>query len=903
MAVARSKKVLDEGWDCVVAAGQERPDSSVGSHRRGRDLDEAQAGRRLRPRLPGVRDWRVRTKLAAVLVVPSVAFVVLAALQTGAVAGRATALDEFAGQVELSRQATALVHELQLERDQTVGELAALGPAMPPDEAGARLTAVLPPVHRSVDAAMAEFRAAAAGRGDGSAAWRSALSAATEQLNQVDAIRRGVLGGSLRGAAVADGYARAVDALLDLVAQPAPGDGNSGLSQPVLAYVELARAKEVNSLLRGRLYAVGAAGGFSGSDRVELSDLRAQQLAALAQFRAAATDGQVDLYVRTLSAPDAQEAGRLEEAVTAAAAGATGDAGDRVALDPARWWTLSTAEHNLVRQVETGLVDDAVRQAGEASSAQWWRTLLVAGLVALVLLAAMAASVGIGRSMARSLRQLRGQALAVAQTQLPQLLERLRQADPHALADIEAARARAPAVRSGDEIGELAEAFHAVHRSAVHLAGEQAATARNMNTIFVSLARRSQVLVERQLELLDRLERSERDPDQLANLFQLDHLATRMRRNDDNLLVLTGGESRRRWAEPVPLSTVVLAGAAEIEQYARVRQEIDGGLYLAGPAVGDVAHLLAELLENATMFSPPEHAVLVTAAPAPEGQAAVIEITDSGIGMTPRALAEANEILATPPRVDAAAAERMGLVVVSHLAARHGVRVELSLASPGSGAGGGLVATVRLPAELLAPDAEQWRELDAPRHWAARRHGQDTPHRRVETLERFERRAGTQPARLAGRLPEGPPEVPVTGGTTDSGLPLRVPMAQLPAAGSNGSRPGRAFGAFGGAGGASGAFGGAAGGASGAFGGAAGGAFGGAGGAFGGGGPAGNGRPGGASAPPALDQLDPEAVGGALSRFYRGVRQAQAEDVVVPVFRPGPVPWTAPATPGAKADE
>jgi signal transduction histidine kinase len=462
---------------------------------------------------------------------------------------------------------------------------------------------------------------------------------------------------------------------------------------------------------------------------------------------------------------------------------------------------------------------------------------------------------------------LRDQALAVAMAELPQLLERLRRADPQALVDVEAARARAPAVRSADEIGELAEAFHAVHRSAVHLAGEQAANARNMNTIFVSLARRSQVLVERQLELLDRLERSERDPDQLANLFQLDHLATRMRRNDDNLLVLTGGESRRRWAEPVPLSTVVLAGGAEIEQYARVRQEIDDGLYLVGPAVGDVAHLLAELLENATMFSPPQHPVLVAAAPAPGGQAAVLEITDSGIGMSPRALADANEILATPPRVDAAAAERMGLVVVSHLAARHGIRVELSLVSPGSGAGGGLVATVRLPAELLAPpDAEQPRELDAPG-----RPERAAPHRRVETLERVERRAGPQPSRRVSRLPEGPPGVPVTGGTTDSGLPLRVPMAQLPTAGSNGSRA--------------------------AGGGGAGGAFGGAGGAFGGG-PSDGGQRG----TPAASALDPEAVGGALARFYHGVRQAQAEDAVVPVFRPGALPWTAPGTPGAEVD-
>jgi signal transduction histidine kinase len=875
---------------------------SVGSHRRGREPDGPDTRRR--SALPHVRDWRVGTKLAAALVVPSVAFLVLAALQTGTVVSRASALDEFAGQIGLARQATALVHELQRERDRTVGELAGIPATTPPGQATAQLTAVLQPIHGSVDASLTAYRAAARGHADGSAAWRSALSAADQRLDQVRAVRAGVLGGSLRGRSVSDGYTRAVDALLDLLAQPAPGDDQGELAQPVLAYVELARAKEVNSLLRGRLFALANAGRFAGSDKVELSDLRAQQLAALAGFRVAATGEQVDLYQRTLSVPDVQEAGKLEETATAAAAG------DRVDLDPARWWTLSSAEHDLVRQVETRLVDSAVRRVDSASSAQWWRTVLVAGLVLLVLLAAMAASVAIGRSMARSLRQLRGQALTVAQTQLPQLLERLRQADGDRPAVPEAtghgdplAEIEAPLTRSADEIGDVAEAFRAVHRSAVHLALEQAAMRRNRNAIFVSLARRSQVLVERQLELLDRLERAERDPDQLANLFQLDHLAARMRRNDDNLLVLTGGESRRRWTEPVALSTVVLAAVAEIEQYPRVRQEVDDRLHLVGPAVGDLAHLLAELLENATTFSPPDGPVLVTGAPAADGRAAVIEITDTGIGMSPRALAEANDILASPPQVDAAAAERMGLVVVSHLAARQGVRVQLALVSPGSRAGG-LVATVRLPAELLTPAAGPQERVApatsgmpvtlAPANGSGR-HAVDlaarvgssldpvpwlppagsgprgVPTRAEDVLGAGEPApsAGTawwsrtpsaaESPRLAGRrLPEGPPEVPITGGTSESGLPLRVPMAQLPRATVTGDRS-----------------------------------------------PGGTGDWPGRSRPPTPPppELDPEAVGGALSRFYSGVRQAQAEDVVVPVYRPGGVRWSAPVIPGGAVDE
>jgi Nitrate and nitrite sensing len=866
----------------VVSVGQGRSDMSVGSHRRGRPPSGSDAPRRS-SRLR-VRDWRVGTKLAAVLVVPSVAFLVLAGLQTSTVANRATVLDEFAGQVGLSRQATALIHELQLERDRTLGELAALGSGTTPGQASARLTAVLQPIHRSVDGKVAQLQSAARGQGGGSAAWRSALSAVNEQLNQLDELREGVLDGGLRGVPVSDGYTRIVGALLDLLAQPSPGDARSELNQPVLAYVELARAKEVNSLLRGRLFAVASAGRFAGADKVELSDLRAQQLAALAQFRTAATDRQVELYERTLSASDAQEAGKLEEAATAAAAG------DVVALDPAKWWSLSTAEHDLVRQVESQLVDDAVRRVDRASSAQWRQTVFVAALILLVLLAAMAASVAIGRSMARSLRQLRGQALGVAQLQLPRLLERLRQGDA---ADA-AAQVEAPTVRSADEIGDVAEAFHAVHRSAVHLAVEQAAMRRNVNAIFVNLARRSQVLVERQLELLDRLERGEGDPDQLANLFQLDHLAARMRRNDDNLLVLAGSESARRWTEAVALSTVVLAAVAEIEQYPRVQYEVDDALYLVGPAVGDLAHLLAELLENATMFSPPHGAVVVTgglelplagglelplAGGLASGRAAVIEIADGGIGMSPRALAEANEILAKPPLVDVAVAERMGLVVVSHLAARHGIRVQLRPASPyghPGAASGGLVATVWLPPELLAPVPVQPDLVDAPTSGIpalianmrgngsrrpapaaveARPGWRGVPTRAEDVLGAGvrARSAGTawwsrptagsapQPSRPTGRLPQGPPEVPVTGGLTERGLPMRVPMAQLPAQEAAGGR----------------------------------------------------------AVPAPRADLDPEAVGSALARFYGGVRQAQAEEtgpvaqprgpaaVVVPVFRTG----------------
>src|SRR5439155_10959661 len=320
-------------------------------------------------------------------------------------------------------------------------------------------------------------------------------------------------------------------------------------------------------------------------------------------------------------------------------------------------------------------------------------TALATLTVLVILIVAVLTSYVIGRSMVRSLRVLREQALDVAQHRLPDAIERLR-TSPRGDPVIETGSV---AVTNFDEIGEVAEAFTAVHRSAVRLAAEQAMMRRTVNSMFVNLARRSQTLVERQLQLLDTLEAVETDPDQLANLFRLDHLATRMRRNDENLLVLAGADASRRWPEPVSMSAVVLAAMAEIEQYPRIRHDVTHDVHIVGHAVADVGHLLAELFENATTFSPPDSIVTVTGGrgterPGPNGLAplglspmeaeargggATVVITDRGLGMSPAGVAAANERLATPMAIDVAASERMGLVVVGHLAARHRITVEL----------------------------------------------------------------------------------------------------------------------------------------------------------------------------------------------------------------------------------
>ena len=229
---------------------------------------------------------------------------------------------------------------------------------------------------------------------------------------------------------------------------------------------------------------------------------------------------------------------------------------------------------------------------------------------------------------------------------------------------------------------------------------EQAALRRSIGDLYHNLARRSQGLVDRQLELIDELERADVDPDRLEELFRIDHLATRMRRYAENLIVLSGVEQRRRWSEPVPLRDVVEAAVAEVEEYSRVQVADIHDLTLSGQAASDVAHLLAELVENATSFSPPTTTVQVSGDPVGNGY--VLEIEDRGIGMSDAELVEANRRLAAPLAADIAVSRMMGFHVVGRLAARHGIAVQLRHSWCG-----GVAALVLLPAVLLASAGER----------------------------------------------------------------------------------------------------------------------------------------------------------------------------------------------------
>ncbi len=658
------------------------------STQRGPGIPGPQLRRRRGPRLFRIRDWRVRTKLGAVLTIPAVAFLAIAGIQTNTSVRQAESLQQFTRQVKLSRQITNLVHELQRERDRTAGVLAGVAAhPNPADQDPAHIAQALAPDQAAVDKAATELRDAARPLlADGGV--RQLYDRANSSLQALDQVRAGVQAGWLRQAAVFDSYTKSINNLLQLLpSESQVGSGGEALGRSVRGLGTLALAKELTDQVRGRLYALIISGQIDTQQFQILSDLRAQRQTVLDEFRDSANTSELATYDGVVHGAAVSSAERMvQKAVDDARTG-------RITVDPNQWWQATSTGLDQIREVEKQLLSASVTEADRRNTGQWRGTLSATAIIIVILIIALFTSWRIGRSMAHSLRLLREQALDVAARRLPEALERLR-ASPAAEPEPDMT---GTSIDTADEVGEVAKAFTAVHRSAMRLALEQAMMRRAVNAMFVNLARRSQTLVERQLQLLDNLESAETDPDQLANLFRLDHLATRMRRNDENLLVLAGADSSRRWSEPVAMSAVVLAAMAEIEQYPRIRHDVADDVYVVGHAVADVVHLLAELLENATTFSPPDSPVTVTGWRADDGSGATILIEDRGIGMSESSLAEANQQLTRATSIDVATSERMGLLVVANLSDRHRIKVGLG------GADQGVRAQVLLPAQLLAP--------------------------------------------------------------------------------------------------------------------------------------------------------------------------------------------------------
>jgi signal transduction histidine kinase len=380
-------------------------------------------------------------------------------------------------------------------------------------------------------------------------------------------------------------------------------------------------------------------------------------------------------------------------------------------LTPANWLTLTSmwqkANYQAGSDAATATLGSDEQLAANAKT-RVWETAGV-GLVGLIL--TLIVSLLLTRSVNRRLATLRRSALTLAHEQLPSVVARLRRGE-----SVDVAAEAPPLQVGGDEIGQVGRAIDTVRQTAIRSAIDEARIRQGVNDMFRNLARRNQSLLQRQLSVLDEMERRATDPDVLEDLFKMDHLTTRMRRHAEGLIILSGAPPGRSWSAPVKLVDVMRGAVAEVEDYARVTVSTQSHAALAGSAVTDVIHLLAELIENATTLSPPFTQVRVSGEIVASGFA--IEIEDRGLGMVPQRLQELNERLANPPDINPANTEQLGLFVVGQLARRHGIRVMLRPSSYGGTSAVALVPSVliveegpaaitsgtRAPAAAGAPD-------------------------------------------------------------------------------------------------------------------------------------------------------------------------------------------------------
>jgi len=643
-----------------------------------------------------LRNWRLRTKLFAVLLIPTVAALALGGLRVQSDLQSATEFNQLANEVQLESSVADLVQQLQRERDLSVSHVAS----------GKQIDRVvldrqLRRVNDNSDALQTKITELS---GDLEPAVADRFRRAAEQLKRLNSLRNAVRDTAYPSEAVLRTYSESVESLLDLGEQAIAGINDPDLVRLHLATNAIARIKEQESRKRGILLDTFQRQDFPASQQRLLLAANAELEAARNDFRKSASPDQAKIYDDTVTGLIVDTANDMQEsALNLAAANQS-----LQSLSPERWDIASTLTVNLTRDVENLLLEQLQNRTDEATGTARADAFRDSGLVLAALLLALAMALFVARSILNPLRILRRTALAVADHGLPEAVEKIL-ADPNPQLAAQNAIAPVP-ITTREEVGQVARAFDAVHGEAVRLAAQQALLRDNVNAMFVNLSRRSQALVERQLNLIDRLEQDEQDPDQLASLFELDHLATRMRRNSENLLVLSGTDLSRRLTRPVPAAEVLGAAVSEVEQYARVQVGQTPELTVQGRAVNDLVHLIAELLDNATAFSDPVTKVTVRTARTRKGELA-IEIQDRGVGMAEQDILDANERLADPPDVDVAVSRRMGLYVVARLAKRHDIKVRLRV---NEDIEGGTTALVVVPGTLVAQPGQSPAPMGGP---------------------------------------------------------------------------------------------------------------------------------------------------------------------------------------------
>ncbi len=658
--------------------------------------------RRERRGFPRLRDARIRSKLALILFVPLLAVLALATVRLVDVGGRA--LD--AAQVEdLTRlntdisDLTQVMHQERMAAGQFLADPTgrdARG-AQPPrtDPKQAYAAAVT-----ATDSRIQRYDADRRDLAEPPAAVEERLDRIDDHLKTMDAIRNRVSENTQ--IAISEAMLRYGVVITDLVGY---GDvlgqfaGDDEVADQLRAVSAFTRAKAGTAEQEAVSFAAVVSGDISAEQQAAFIATQTTQQEALLAFSLVATPAQRALVDSTVTGDAVNLADRVGIRLS------RGDAG----VTPADIVQSFGAVVDLMRWAEQRLESETVAAAADASSSVTRQATVESILVLLVLIIAVALAVVLARSLNLSLRRLREGALAVAHRELPEAVARLR--DIRNLgeggADDIVRDVRDPIQLSNrDEIGQVAQAFNVVHREAVRVAAEQAALRTSVSAMFLNLARRSQSLVDRMIGELDQIERAEEDPKRLAQLFELDHLATRMRRNDENLLVLAGADSSAPRREDALLVDALRAAQSEVELYNRIEfGTVDTDIAVAALAVNDVVRLVAELLDNATRFSPPNTVVVADARRIRDH--VVIQVEDRGLGMSEEQMDQLNRRLAEPPGVDVAAFRLMGLAVVGRLAGRYGIRVELR-----PNLDGGTIAQVMLPSEIVVlPN----RTIESPR--------------------------------------------------------------------------------------------------------------------------------------------------------------------------------------------
>ncbi|WP_225730605.1 MULTISPECIES: nitrate- and nitrite sensing domain-containing protein [unclassified Nocardia] len=656
----------------------------------------------------------VRTRILAIALVPSLTLLVVGVGAAGYLVAEGYHAKQWAAEMQKAVPNTReLLEAVQLERQLTLAQLAGddtVGPAL----AAARVR---------LDAALRGLVQAAGGLqsldsekiGDNVAGFSTLAQSMTAIRTQVDA-------GLLPALDAYNFYNRLLDVIqvgTRIAEQTAP---DAEITNQINTGMEILYVTE--SMSRSNALGLALVNG-NGQGLVPLEEFLRQAgfyHTEIAYLAPELDELQHDGTKAITTSPAFQQLTAMENAIAqrttvqanaaanaAANPASTGKSGKQ--SDPLPPLPMSITEwQNAATEVNKKLIDTwiaqnkATQKLAEDKAADNIESSLYAGAgVVAVSLAAFLVSVLLANRIIRRLKRLRGQTLLLADERLPEMMQRLRDGetiDP---------TAESPRLDYGhDEIGQVAKAFQHAHAAAVAGAVAEARTREGVRAVFLNIAHRSQIVVHRQLEILDEAERRQEDPALLDTLFRLDHLATRERRNAENLIILGGGRPGRQWRNPVPLVDLVRSAIGETLDYARVRAARLPEVQVAGGVVADLIHLLAELLDNATAFSPPQSRVEVSGNIV--GKGVVVEITDQGMGMPGTEQARVNEMLSDPPDFGVAALSadsRLGLFVVARLATRHGVQVRLVDSDYG-----GIRAIVLIPSALLAGEATAFTPLE-----------------------------------------------------------------------------------------------------------------------------------------------------------------------------------------------